>query len=699
VASLSAACPIDAALATAEAALTAQCAERVRARSMSRNLSSTHSHSGAGSATDAAAAPSIHSATAKAAGSAGGAAGGGQRKLHHDGIDEISHLLNATRAELQILAASGMSGKTLSPIQLRLMAKLQAEERRLLTEQQKQLAAAAAAGRPARRSAPASTGGPSGSTGGAAASGASPFHTAAARLGLGPLLAAAKPVPQPVPEDEELYGESSSAAASPELVADGGDGTTRSAAAAAAAWLVSQPRRRSSVGSGLTGQQLLAAYRAVSLSESEIAAAVEAEGAAAPGSTNTGMALDDMLRAYTALASKGRSSPDRAAALAALMASARSSAAGVARTATMDSTDLLFDDHGELLNVPLHLLGAPGLPMSAGGGQHASTGGQQQAGASPSRPEGISRSAVAAAAAALETMAASTEQQRGSPQRRGMSQAAEAALAAAAAAAAAQQRTAAQAANESPAAAVSGLVEAGRIDNGLRLNGTATGKAVLQFAGRPGATVASARRALCVGALVDATKQLSTPASPAVRDLSPVRAIHASQHSKTPGSPNRRAKTPSSSRPGSGWLCFGSPRVRGDDEAAQQEREEQQQRAAAAAAAANAAAAAAAEEVDQGPLRFLIGPAGGLHVASSAPEARVERVVLAAGMWVPVGAQLEVVTAGGERHAVMVPDECEWAKLIAGLNAALLLADGAEWMQGTPVMEMVWSSRVEGILS
>jgi hypothetical protein len=98
-------------------------------------------------------------------------------------------------------------------------------------------------------------------------------------------------------------------------------------------------------------------------------------------------------------------------------------------------------------------------------------------------------------------------------------------------------------------------------------------------------------------------------------------------------------------------------------------------------------------------LSFVIGPGGGLHVASGAASARVERVVLSAGVWVPVGTQLEVVTAAGERHGVLVPTEGEWAKLVSGLNAALLLADGGDALAGGALERMAWSPRVEGVLA
>jgi hypothetical protein len=49
----------------------------------------------------------------------------------------------------------------------------------------------------------------------------------------------------------------------------------------------------------------------------------------------------------------------------------------------------------------------------------------------------------------------------------------------------------------------------------------------------------------------------------------------------------------------------------------------------------------------------------------------------------------------------MAVSETSWAKLVAGLNAALLLADdvgGGRRLRGTAVADMDWSPRVEGVL-
>jgi hypothetical protein len=711
-------------------------------------------------------------------------------------------------------------------VQQRLLAKLQAEERRLASEQQRHAAApspvgadaltppssvaAGAAAAMARAPSP-----PSGSRGpspqartglslaGLSLAGLSPIYAAVARLGLSPF-AVSKLVPPPVPEEEEELlaeegeggeeGEDGEGAQAREAAADGasgseagdedGGGAAAAEAPEAATWLAAQePRRASSGGASAAEQRLLAADdAALALEVEELAEEIGAEDAAAaaaataggdgdgapapaPGTAagggaaatrtgsssgfGAGLALDDMLRAYNALSTKNRSSPDRAAALAALMASARCSGGGgggsgagggaggnganagsssgsgsgavgpslgggsVARTMTVDSasTDLLFGG-GELLNVPVALLSTGAAPSTAA---HSCS---RLAGADVPRPGSVA--AAVAAVEAATAAAAAADLAGGSPRaghRRGASASellglSPRALAAGGGAASLRVQLAQQHQQhlqqhqhqqQQPAPAVGAAgMDGGH--PGLRLDATATGRALLPFAAaRPGATVGSARRALCVGALIDATDG-AAPGPP-----SPSRAQYASgppspgarvlQLRAGAGSPGRRSKTPGGgSRPGSGWLCFGSPRVQdndggggcgGDADSALQQ------------PACAAGEAGDAEEEEQGALHFLIGPRGALHVASAAPGARVERVVLAAGMWVPVGAQLEVVTACGERHGVLAPNEAEWAKLVAGLNAALLLGDAPAGggCDATPLADMVWSPRVEGVLA
>jgi hypothetical protein len=159
-----------------------------------------------------------------------------------------------------------------------------------------------------------------------------------------------------------------------------------------------------------------------------------------------------------------------------------------------------------------------------------------------------------------------------------------------------------------------------------------------------------------------------------------------------------------------GWLCgFRSPRVHdgrgdhandGEEDGAAARGSGSSSGAGASGGGTAAAAAAAAKQ-----LQFVIRPDGALHVATaaraaSAAGARVDRVMLTSGVWVAGGEQLEIITAGGARHGVMAVSETSWAKLVAGLNAALLLADeaGDARMRRTVVCDMDWSPRVEGVL-
>ncbi|GBG00481.1 hypothetical protein Rsub_13238 [Raphidocelis subcapitata] len=807
-ASGSGACAIDAAVAAAEAALSAQ---RVRARALSQSTSSVRARGGAGSGS--------------------GAGSGG---------DSVDSLLAATRAELAELTAGG---RCLGPVQARLLACLQAEERRLAAEQARQLhaaggAAAEAGGDQARTPSPPLSpavaaavqqqqqgrqqqshprqerrhGGAASpaqqlpralSPGEAAPRGdgwASPFYAAAARLGLSPFgLGKLAPSASPAAAEEGHLGGGERAApcAAPAArlgrrsASDAAATSTSEAARAAAEWLAVQPRPRRSSSSGvpLTGQQLLAAYRAVSRGEAELAeeiiaeeaaaaaAAAEAEAAApeaapcngtgpeavqagAAGSAarvsegeardgsrhasasaspaaspppghsggggpgvGAGLALEDMLRAYAALTSKGRSSPGRAAALAALFSSSRQSAAGSscggvafgARGHSSDSSGVVYGMGGELLNIPTALLtshyatggGAIGTRTlealvdgdeEAGGGEEGE-GAEAEAEAeaaptdasmhspSPEAAAAAARrlprgSAVAAAVAAMEAAgsdAGGSPLHSGGHQSRPMTPLAQQAAAEVAAARQQQQQQQPQQQHGEPALAQPPLQHQqlqphprpqAAADAGLRLDATATGRAVLRYAARPGATVGSARRALCGGALVDAS---ASPVPPSRQQL------QQQQPQPQQRRPRSRSRTPGS-RPGSSWLCFGSPMVRDFEPAPP-------------------SPLSTGRATEGAALSFVIGPGGGLHVASGAPSARVERVVLVAGVWVPVGTQLEVITAAGERHGVMVPTEAEWAKLVSGLNAALLMAEGGEALAGAALEGMPWSPRVEGILA
>ncbi|GBF90119.1 hypothetical protein Rsub_03252 [Raphidocelis subcapitata] len=116
----------------------------------------------------------------------------------------------------------------------------------------------------------------------------------------------------------------------------------------------------------------------------------------------------------------------------------------------------------------------------------------------------------------------------------------------------------------------------------------------------------------------------------------------------------------------------------------------------------------APESGQQPQLAFVLGADGGLHVCTSAAPlaceaTRVVRVALASFSWSPRSEAVEVVTAADARHGVAVSSERSWARLVAGLNAALLLGDAgpgapAAALEALPIERMAWSPRVEGLL-
>lgn len=627
-------------------------------------------------------------------------------------------LLKATRAELEALTAARGGMRCMTPVQTRLLTKLQAEERRLVAE----LAAAAADG------------------------------------GAG--------------DASQQGGRHGSAALAV------GSGTHAAAALSAA-------------GNGRGG-----------------------------GEGGGGSALDSMLKkGYMATLTNGNKGPGsvmippaaRAAALAAIMGAGSTAYGGplshdghsstlrTGRTCTMSSAGTLFGDGGELLNVPLQLLSlddgslpvcaATGAkappPTDAGGGR-----GGNVAAATAAFEAAIAVAAAAAAAGGAATQRSSAVRTPEAGHRCAASASSAAVgglqshsltpvpsddgLTGSATAAAPCQAAIAEAGEE-----LAGIAEDGGTGNGgvteaaaamrPQLKDTATGRAVLQLAARQGATLGSARRALCGGALVDAqaapgggtarspsgtspggtsaTAELDSarshageltpsshqrPRSPWSRAWSPLRAIKAActvdgelDVSGTspgavlpPGSTSSLASPRSPQRPWSPFRRVVSPTC---SDAAELPNE---QPAAAVSSSrprsalgsclcigARADTLVEGEAVDgsgdsglghatslaRDPLRFMVGPDGGLHVGSPDPSARVIRVLLAAGTWAAGAPQVVLMTACGDRHALLVPAERAWAKLLLGLNAALLLADGGNELASVLMINARWSCRIEGI--
>jgi hypothetical protein len=109
---------------------------------------------------------------------------------------------------------------------------------------------------------------------------------------------------------------------------------------------------------------------------------------------------------------------------------------------------------------------------------------------------------------------------------------------------------------------------------------------------------------------------------------------------------------------------------------------------------------------EQPQLAFVVGADGALHVCTSGAPlpcegTRVVRVALAE--FSSRHEVAEVVTAANARHGVAVSSERSWARLLAGLNAALLLSDAgpgaaAAALSSLPIERMPWSPRVEGVL-
>jgi hypothetical protein len=278
---------------------------------------------------------------------------------------------------------------------------------------------------------------------------------------------------------------------------------------------------------------------------------------------------------------------------------------------------------------------------------------------------------------------------------------------------------------EQPQAAADSGAEAGDgeprlpIVTGARLADTETGVAVLQLTSRRALTVGAVRDAMCVGALVDVGAQPATPrhaqrlrfqqhqlelqAGPSDPGFDPAAVMqpHQQQQQQPAGASARH----------SSWLCCaGAASVRtasSDDTAGAGSSE---------ATTANSSSSGRHPDDDDKQLQFLVGYDGSLHVVTIAggrpcTATRVERAVLTAFVWSPAREVVEVVTVGGERHGIVTPSEESWARLVVGLNAALLLADVAaaamsgccsngvvDALQALPVRDMAWSLRVEGVL-
>lgn len=435
-----------------------------------------------------------------------------------------------------------------------------------------------------------------------------------------------------------------------------GNLTIRSAASVSVplpAW--SAPRRVSS--SGLTGEELMQYYRRSSAAETAEAAAIaEAEGAAEGSSVAGAMNLDAMLRAYNAL-SRRRSSADKSAALDALMhnmiavagvqaarqesSSMKPSMAGVPE----NSTDMLNDDDVE-------------SPL-------CSNGGSSSLGSAACNSE-LSAAAVAAAAEGSGLV----------------------------------------------------IVRKANPDKAVSLKDTVTGKAVLAGVGSANITVQQAVHCLKVGLtrMPTATSggDVHSEQQQQHQSAGPqggLPAEHCAIFAARTASPS---KVRPHSRPCSPFHCFGPGEALSDDEdelAGEHQRQplpHDQQSTVQQKHNLEQSQDGVQFAMDEGQLVLVVPKHLALSGTADTADA-CRYTVTGVSLLCDKGAEssgsrsLELLTCAG-RHRVELATERDWAGLLAGLNAMLLLREAQSSgtvnkvaLEGVPLSDLAWSSAVEGV--